>query len=316
MHQPSFRDAELAEVVHGAIERLRVRLMRHAPRLAAEFTTWTEQLSLTGKAEDYYLHNRAVLLIVPRLLEKGCLGREADPDPEFQADLAYSTLSGYYFVRLLDNVTDRHGEMELRLLPLAGFLHGEFLRVYTRHFSPNSGFWEFFDSTWIAQADATVEASSLREWTAGDFERITTRKCGGGKIPVAAVCFRYDKLSLLSAWCALFDAFACWSQMADDLFDWVRDSAGGISTYFLSEAQRRKHRDESAARWVLREGLSWGYAQVEQHMRHTWALAEEVGGDTLLCYLAFLREQIAGLWSQIESQLAPLERLATVLDRE
>jgi hypothetical protein len=304
-------DPELEDLAHRAIERLCRGLSRDAPWLAAEAIVWMNSLTRSGRAEDYFLEDRSLLLLLPdQLIQRIC----AASDDGFRSDLAYSTINAYYFVRLIDNVMDARCAAESRLLPLAGFFHSRFQGAYSRYFPPESGFWGFFESTWARMAEATTQAAGMTEFTADDFARISRAKFGGGKIPVAAACFRYNRPDLLGPWCAFYDLFACWSQTVDDLVDWMNDSSAGTATYFLSEANRRKRHDESAAVWILREGFAWGYAESEMRMRQLQSVAKELRSESLTRYLACREEQMASLWRRLQPQLAPLARLAVVLE--
>lgn len=306
-----FFDPELEALAHRAIERLCIGLSRDAPWLGAEAIAWMKNLSRSGRAEDYFLENRALLLLLPDELVKS-IG--AVSDDGFRSDIAYSTINGYYFVRLIDNVMDAPCAAESRLLPLLGFFHSQFQAAYSRHFAPESGFWEFFEATLARMAEATTQGAGMTEFTAGDFARIASAKFGGGKIPLAAACFRYNRHDLLGPWCAFYDVFAGWSQTVDDLLDWTGDAAAGTATYFLSEANRRKRDDESAAVWILREGLAWGYAESEVRMRQLHNMAKELRSESLTRYLAYREGQLASMWRQLRPQLVSLSRLAVVLE--
>lgn len=304
-------DPDVEELAHRAIERSCRGLSREAPWLAAEAMAWMNSLTRSGRAEDYFLENRALLLLLPDELVKR-IG--AASDEGFRSDIAYSTINAYYSVRLIDNVMDARSAAESRLLPLAGFFHGQFQAAYFRHFPAESDFWGFFESTLARMAEATAQCAGMREFTAQDFARIASAKFSGGKIPLAAACFRYNRPDLLAPWCAFYDAFACWSQTVDDLVDWTDDSIAGTATYFLSEANRRKRNDESAAVWILREGFAWGYAESEMRMRQLYSMAKGLRSESLTRYLACREEQLASLWRQLQPQLAPLARLAVVLE--
>jgi hypothetical protein len=304
-------DPELEPLVRRAIGRLCDSLSRDAPWLGAEAISWMKNLSRSGRAEDYFLENRALLLLLPdELVKRIC----AVSDDGFRSDLVYSTINGYYFVRLIDNVMDAPNAAESRLLPLLGFFHSQFQTAYSPHFPPESGFWGFFQATVARMAEATTQAAGMTEFTAEDFTRISSAKFGGGKIPLAAACFRYNRPDLLGPWCAFYDVFAAWSQTVDDLLDWTGDAVAGTATYFLSEANRRKRHDESAAAWILREGLAWGYAESEMRMRQLHDMAKELRSQPLTRYLAYRQRQLASLWRELQPQLDSLSRLALVLE--
>jgi hypothetical protein len=304
-------DSEVLELADRAVNRMRGRLSRLAPSLADEADTWTRELSRTGEARDYFCGGRSVLLLLPRFLQEAC--RKA-PEPAFESDLAYSTINAYYFVRLIDDVADGDPAARPHLLPLLGFFHAEFQSTYARYFHSDSAFWERFHYTWVEMAAATVEQTRLSDVSSCDFPRLSAAKAGGVKIPLAAVCEFYGRPDLLERWCAFFDSFAVWSQMVDDVSDWVGDYAQATTTWFLSEAKRRKQCDESASSWILREGMEWGYGHAASQMQALRDSAMELKNENLVRYLDDRQTQVAQLWRTLHSQLPALSRLALALE--
>jgi hypothetical protein len=304
-------DSEVLEFAGRSIVRMRERLARFAPGLATEVDTWTKGLSRTGEARDYFSGGRSILLLLPLFLREAC---EQAPDVAFEFDLAYSTVCAYYFVRLIDDVVDGDPAARPLLLPLLGFFHAEFQSIYARYFRPESTFWERFQCTWFKMAEATVEQTRLPDLSSDDFIRLSAAKSGGVKIPLAAVCEFYRRPDLIQSWFDFFDAFAAWSQMQDDVFDWSRDYAQGSTTYFLSEARRRKQFDESVCLWILREGIEWGYAQAVSQMRALRSVAAELGSDNLVRFIDYRQMHAAQVWKALCPQLPALARLARVLE--
>ena len=308
MAGPTF-DSEVRELAGRAIARMRARLVRFAPGLAVDADDWMKGLSRTGEAHDYFTGGRSILLLLPRFLAEICAPA---PDQTFEFDLAYSTISAYYFVRLIDDVVDSAPAARPLLLPLLGFLHAEFQSTYTRYFPPDSNFWDRFQYDWFKMAEAAVEQTRLPEVSSDDFLRLSAAKSGGVKIPLAAVCRFYGRPDLIQGWCDFFDGFAAWSQMQDDVFDWSRDSAQGCTTYFLSEARRRKRLDESVSSWVVREGLEWGYSRTVNQMHAARAVAAQLGSDRLVRFIDYRETQVAQVWKRLSPQLPALAKLALV----
>jgi hypothetical protein len=304
-------ESEVLELADGAIERMRNRLSRFAPGLAKEADIWTRELSRTGKARDYFNGGRSILLLLPRFLREVC---QRAPDRAFESDLAYSTINAYYFVRLIDDVVDGSPAARPHLLPLLGFLHAEFQSTYARYFQPDNAFWERFHFTWVKMADSIAEQARLSSLTSNDFLRISAGKSSGIRIPLAAVCEFYSRPDLLESWCVFFDAFAIWSQMLDDMLDWVRDYSQASTTWFLSEARRRKRRDEPVSAWILREGIEWGFAHAASQLRALRDIAAELKNENLIRYLDYREAQVAQLWEALHPQLPALARLALVLE--
>lgn len=304
-------DSEVLQIAQGAVARMQARLSRFTPGLAIEAEHWTAELSRTGNARDYFIGGRSFLVLLPRFLREACAG---SPDSAFESDIAYSTISAYYFVRLVDDVVDRAPAARPLLLPMSGFFHAEFQSTYARYFRPESAFWEHFYRFWFEMAEATVEQARLPDLSSVDFLRLSAAKSGGAKIPLAAVCEYYGRPDLLQRWCDFFDAFAAWSQMLDDVFDWFSDRAQGSMTYFLSEARRRKQHGESVASWVLREGIQWGCDYAAIQMRALRSFAAELGSNDLVQLIDNRQMEVAQVWRSLRPQLPALAKLAFVFE--
>ena len=109
-----------------------------------------------------------------------------DADDAFYDDLTYSTIAGYCYIRLLDDVMDDDPAAVPALLPAAGFFHAEFQRAYTAYFEPRHPFWEWFDTFWFGAAQAAIADAVLRTITLEQFRRISAAKVSPAKIPVIA----------------------------------------------------------------------------------------------------------------------------------
>jgi hypothetical protein len=304
-------DDEVLHIAGGAVVRMQERLSRFTPGLAVEVGSWLAELSRTGNARDYFLGGRSVLILLPRFLREACA---ASPDSAFESDIAYSTISAYYFVRLVDDVVDRAPAARPLLLPMSGVFHAEFQSTFARHFPAESAFWQHFYHFWFKMAEATVEQAGLSYLSLADFLRISAAKSGGAKIPLAAVCEYYGRPDLLQSWCDFFDAYAAWNQMQDDVFDWFSDRVQGSMTYFLSEARRRSQPGESVASWVLREGIEWGYNHAAMQMRELRGSAIKLGSDDLVRLIDNRQMEVARIWTSLRPQLPALAKLACVLE--
>jgi hypothetical protein len=201
-----------------------------------------------------------------------------EPDPAFQADLAYSTVNGYYFIRLVDGVMDGHRSRDRQLLPLLGFFHTEFQSSYQAYFADEHPFWEAFRSTWFESGEAALKDAGLEAVDRHAFLEIPARKVCAAKIPIAAVCHRHGRTAFMDAWFDLCDLLGCFEQFMDDLFDWQRDLSSGNATFFLTQAGRRKPPDESVAAWVFREGFEWGMERLLE-----WLGELKAAAATLRC---------------------------------
>jgi len=129
-------------------------------------------------------------------------------------------------------------------------------------------------------------------------------KATAAAIPIAAVCVRFDRLDLLRPWESMFNSFAKWHLMRDDLLDWGADARAGNPTWLLSEAQRRRSDGESLAEWMGREGFAWVKVIQKTWLDETIAAAAELSSPGLLNYLRE-RERLFAL--EIDSMIAMAE---------
>src|SRR4029077_10684294 len=97
----------LRNLIRSGCARIQRELSRSAPTLATQVSPWISSLSPTGDAPDYFMLPR----MFPMLLLPWWMGENGRRkiDRGFQSDVVYSTLNGYYYIRLLDNLMDGHG---------------------------------------------------------------------------------------------------------------------------------------------------------------------------------------------------------------
>jgi hypothetical protein len=309
-------DAELFGLVEQALARLRRELLQHAPAVADLVLDWIASQSLTNRPADCFRDLRAHIVLFPWLIENSLCVAPANPDRDmgFHADVVYSSVNAYYYVRLLDNVMDRHHPEQADLLPMLGFFHCAFQSAWTPYFPPSHPFWDLFRSVWFGMAEATVRSTRLSEFHAPDFVETGVRKISGIKIPMAAVCLWHGRRDALDGWMRMFDAYACSNEMLDGLFDWHQDLGTKIDTYLLSEAMRRKRPGESVAGWLVREGLAWGYANVGEWIAQAQAAGRDLNCPVLMAFLNHRKAHAESLWQSIEPDLAGLTRLASLLE--
>jgi hypothetical protein len=287
--QSSFlHDDQLQELVSDACARIQSELTRHAPFLAEQVRGWTAQLSATGLAPDYFLQPRMFPLL--RLPLWAAKSLAAESDSEFLADVIYSTVNGYYYIRLLDNLMDDHGTIELKILPATAFFHTEFQATYQKYFEAAHPFWEVFRSAWFSGSDAVTQEFNMDRIGEADFERITVSKLAGARIPLAAVGFRNRTGQSMQRWEQFALALARWSQMEDDLFDWHHDLRHRKTSYFLTEANKRKGFDTVDA-WVIREGFQLGLETLQRELSALRDLARPLTSPDVASYLD-LREAV------------------------
>lgn len=298
-------DPALKRLIEGAVSRLEKET---PPYMARQLGPWLRELAGQAEISGYFTHPLAFpTLLFPRWLEKICA---ESPDPAFQADLVYSTINGYYFIRLIDNLMDNQATTELQLLPALAFFHTQFQAAYRPHFAAAHPFWRFFTATWLHSAEVTMQDAGLTEIDEDQFWRIAAQKTCAAKIPVAAVAYYYDRPDLIEDWTGLVDLFGGWHRLFNDLFDWHRDYARQTPSYFLSEGRRRKQPAEPMAAWVAREGFAWAAQQLEAQMTAMQEQAARLHSPELLRYL---EEREAMCHQQQEKAARGLATLARIL---
>jgi hypothetical protein len=308
-------DRPLATCVEQAIAKLHGGMENAAPAAAASFVAWTERLSPTGRATDYFDGGRAIMFLLPWWLEKRI---RPDPDPDLQSRIVESTINAYYAARLIDNLMDEDGADERTLLPLVAILHANVFHGYAALFPPGDAFWDHFGRHWHRTAETAVRERLTREISEQDFIEWVGQKTAGVKISLAAVCCRYRRMDLLEPWCAFYDYLACWQQMLGDTFDWLRDRRNGTSTFFLSEGARQKRDGESIAGWVVRRGFSWSVGWLSASMDRLRIQAESLESPELLRFLEYrdteARDRAAGLTAQLTELAAVADVFETVTE--
>lgn len=304
-------DVELQEIVKRAFSRLRNGLRSSGPSLAVPTTAWMRSLSGGERAEKYFMHPFAFpMLLLPWWLEGVIRG---DPDAAFQTDVAYSTFNGYYFVRMIDDLMDADRQPPAQALPALVFFHTEFQGAYFAHFPYGHGFWRDFATVSFASAEMASRDAGLADVPRALFLTVSSRKVAGAKVPIAAICHKYERADLLAPWFELVDRLGRWHQMLNDMLDWTRDLDHKRPSYFLSEGARRKQPSESIAEWVIRDGLGWGTRQLDDWADELSSGASELGSPDLVRYLEGRRRAADDHWQQLASSLAPLERLASAM---
>jgi hypothetical protein len=152
-------DPELRDTITAATARIEARMAQAVPFMARRVGVWTRDLAGSTQPADYFLHPLSFpMLLLPWWLEKAC---RSGPDLPFQADLAYSTMCGYYYIRLIDNVMDGDVDVDPKLLPAQSFFHSQFQFAYQRYFSASHPFWDSFHGVWWCCAEAAMHDASL-----------------------------------------------------------------------------------------------------------------------------------------------------------
>jgi hypothetical protein len=279
----ALRRSAVARAVASAAARLEADLVRDLPGLSQPVRSWMAGLSHTGRIEDYFLHPQAYPLVQLPFWLLDTIG--APVDDEFAGDLVYAALSGYCYLRLLDNLMDGHATVEREILPAANFFQPGAQRPFTAYFGNEHPFWERYRGWWLRFAEATWADGARTSIDRKAFEEHSADKTCPEKILIAAVCFRNGREELLPAWTGFAGAFGRWHQMGDDLRDWLVDFKAGRVTYFLSEAGRRIREPETVPGWVAREGYRWGAAVLDDLFGEVRQASSGLGCPALDRYL-------------------------------
>jgi len=276
---------------------------------------WIHCISPGGKPAAHFLGVRMfpILALPDFVLESLTVAPEAG----FHRSLLSSTVHGYYYIRLIDDIVDgdRDLELERKILPVAGYFLSEFQLGYQQYFSAEHEFWQVFRRLWTASAASSAEDAMQRAIDFTEFERVSSRKFSAAGIPVAATCLYYGRADLVPAWLDLVDGLGRWSQMVDDILDWHQDRRVGRATYFLTEAERQRRREESPDEWILREGLDWAFDLLNEWMNRLQESAAKLASPGLMEYLAGRKSWAAEQHATLRNGLAELSRLAGILSQ-
>jgi hypothetical protein len=304
-------DPRYDALIDHAVSRLDSELESNTPLMAPPVRAWMNTLAGSDAAADYFKHPRAfAFLLVPWLFE---LALSSEPALGFHQDLAYASVNGYYFIRLFDNIMDDDAVVEKQILPVTAFFYLEINKTFQQYFEPGHPFWAIYERAWLDQSQATVIDQGQSLMSEQQFVERVSLKVGGAKIPLAAVCYFHDRADLLATWSHFLNKLGSWHLMQQDLFDWSKDLNANNMTYFLSAAHRRKSAGESAAAWIVREGLDWGFELLVRWMADIIQLAETLGSDPLLVYL---KAREANLLEQGEQMWQGLKLLAALADAQ
>jgi hypothetical protein len=293
---------ELRAIARRTSTRIRTRLATDVPRLAPQVAKWTQTLSPDGD-EDYFIHAEAFpMLLLPWWFEESVCDRA---DPLFQRELVYSSMCGYYFTRMVDDVMDNDRPPDSAVLPALIFFHTEFARPYQLLFAGTDSFWEDFRRFSYEAAETASADARLASVTGQDFRDTSSRKVAGMKVPLAAVAHHRGHIDALVAWTEMVDRLGRWHQMRNDIAGWIGDFAGGRASYFLSRARSQAETLRiSVPEWVLRYGIDWGAEQLDLSMADVLVAASALDSAPLVTYLDRRRQSSAQEWARLKASLA------------
>jgi hypothetical protein len=304
VNQCIFPRPEVVSAVQTQWRFLAADARRVAPTLAGELTDWVATV-LGPRPEDAFTALESYPLVHLPLW--------ATPDiaPSVLALLVRSSMSGYLYVRLIDNAFDADTDGgEIRILPAASFLHTEFQLPYQQLFPFGHRFWDTFTSAWGRAAEAAL-ADRLRENPdVDDFRLVTARKTSAAIIPVAAALYAMDKPPSMTGWIRFIDSFGRWHQLENDFFGWRKDQRHGNPNLVVAEALRRSSDPDD---WFLREGFEWGAGLLTRYGDEAMADARTLACPDLIAYLELRLSAHRARLSSLRLGISENVRLARLL---
>lgn len=302
----------LSRAVEAGAARLEHALGSELPATAPAAFAWLRSLTAAGRLADYFRHpSRFPMLALPWW----AAGPDRDDDFEFHADIVASTMAGYYYVRLIDDLVDRQPGVSINLLPLTALLHTEFETPYRRHFPPASPFWPLFRSAWLASADAMVPGAGGSALSPEALLERATATIGAVVIPLRAVTLATGVADRFEPWREVVFDLARAEQLLDDLVDWQVDCDRSLPNILLAEAGRRSRPDEAAPAWMVREGYRWGLTAVKERLAALAGPVAALGSAPLAEFLAARVRAVSALEEQTGAGLAQFAALAEAFGR-
>lgn len=299
-------DPILSGLIEGAAMALERTLATGLPSLTVRIEGWRHQLVASGRLADYFDHpSRFPILAIP-----WWAAGDGPRDLAFHADIVASTVAGYCYVRLLDDLIDRHPAASVELLPVTALLQTEFQGRYQRHFPADSPFWEVFRTAWYASADAMVPPPNADP--ARLLERATST-IGAVLIPLRAVTLASGDPGRYDGWREVVLELARIEQLLDDVVDWQVDFERGLPNALLGYAARHGATTDAPA-WVVREGYRWGLAQVRGRLNALDGAVHRLGSPDLAGFVARRITVVNALEGQTAPGLSQLAALAAVFD--
>ncbi|MDX2057090.1 MAG: hypothetical protein SFV24_04760 [Gemmatimonadales bacterium] len=298
-------DALVTDLVEAGADRLEAVIRTEMPGSAERALDWLRGLTGSGRLADYFLHPTRFPMV---RLPVWAIEAEAADHRTLVGDTIYSTMAGYYHIRLLDDVMDRMPDAPLELLPLAGLFHLEFQSAYQPHFPAESPFWAVFRSRWLRLADWTVPP------TDPDGGKLLLERAGATVgavvIPLRALTLGVGAPDRFERWEPVVLALARVEQWIDDVVDWQQDLDRGQPNLLLAAGATRARPGEASAAWVVREGYRWGLATARARLDELEPAARLLASAPLAAFLDRRRAALAALVARTEAGLDQLAALA------
>ncbi len=292
-------------VLEAALERLGARLSQ-TRALQALVTPW-----LQSNRDRIHHPGFVPIFALPRWVQEALSGQVVE---QWDDELTYSTLCGYLFIRLVDDIVDEQNDAAPRAALALGILDYEFQRPYRELFGVGHEFWRRFERDWAWSLDMTAEDLAARITDREHFERVAAGKLGATRIPVAAACQLAGRDDAVGQWLELCDAISRLYQFADDLTDWQSDFAAGRNSWLLSEAEARRDAGETLSAWMLQSGYDWAFQRLDEWAEEATAAAETVGSVAAQVHVSAFKQGLIRKLEELRPTLSRLAALAAALD--
>jgi hypothetical protein len=292
------------------VAKLFADLEETVPHISERLRRWLESVFGPAALEEVFMRPDAFpLLLFPWWFEQSV----REPDPSLHQDLSTSSISGYLYIRLIDNLMDGDAPVDVGVLPALSVLHTRFTDPFHERFAPFHPFWEDFRTIWFDTAEVTLHDAALASIDREQFEAVSARKTGAAKIPLAAAAHTVGRPDLLPDWYRLVERFGCWHQMMNDLFGWHKDLRNGSTTYLLSEGRRVAHSPESLESWFANQGFDWAVEQLDAWMSELQVIGDRLGSPAVLTYLNVRQSLLHDQAARVRSGLRALTELGRVV---
>ncbi len=292
-------------VLEAALERLRERLSR-TPALETLVAPWLKSHRSRLRHAGF-----VPIFTLPRWVQEALSGRV---DATWDDELTYSTLCGYLFIRLTDDIVDEQNDAARRAALALGVFDYEFQRPYREFFDVDYDFWQRFERDWAWSLDMTAEDLTVRITDREHFERVAAGKLGAIRIPVTAACHLAGRDDAVGPWLELCDAISRLYQFADDLTDWQADFAAGRNSWLLSEAEVRRDPGETLSAWMIRSGYDWARQRLDEGEEQANAAAQAVGSVVAQAHVREFKQGLIRKLEELRPALSRLAALASALD--
>jgi hypothetical protein len=301
-------DPALERHARAAANELEHDALSALPSAGVSLVAWLRSLAPGGDIAAYYLHPIAFpMLRFARWLDEDLDGRV---DEALEGEIVRSTMAGYAFIRLIDDVMDASPRGRPDLLPALAFLHTRFDAPYRRLFGDDAELWAEHARIWSSAGDAAIADAHLGDLDEAAFLRFAAGKVGAARLPLYAVARRHGLAAIPAPWERLVARMSAWHQMYNDTFDWAEDFARGASTYVLCEGRRRAVGGDVPG-WFATRGLSWSLSKLDGWMREMQAIASDLRAPALRAYLEARARHVQGIAEELAPTLPVLAELSS-----